>query len=300
MSLQFFGRRADLSVIGQVINRQPDGSLVVEESQDEATVFPSELEDGSPGYRIQFSVDRSNSYAANPSEISIYNLGQASRQAFQKINSRIVLRAGYGEDLQQIFTGNIQRTRTEKVGPDFITKIRAADGLFAFQGAQINQSFGQPTSLSDAISSLGDSFAQVGIGLDTSAGLPTKTYQSGIVLSGNTAQQLQKIISSEGLEFSIQDNNVVILPVGASRGTSTFVLSTDTGMVGIPQIGENSMTVTSLLNPRLKVYENVLVRSKFVNGIYRIVKAVHKGDTFQGDFFTELETDIAREDLGTI
>lgn len=300
MPAQYFDRRAELRVIGQIISRDPLGRLMVQNSNNQATAFPSTQEDGSPGYRIQFTVDANTGGPPNPSEISIYNLGPTSRSLFQTLNSRIELRVGYGdEDLQLIFTGNIQRTRTEKVGPDYVTKINAADGLIAWQNTTVNQSFGPGTTLINAANSLGDLLNLSGLSTDF-GGLPSKTYQSGIVLSGNAIQQLEKLITSENIEFSIQQETVITLPAGTIRGniSDAFVLSVDTGMIGIPQVGDNSMTVTSLLNPRLRPYSPVVIRSIFVNGIYRINKVVHKGDTFEGEFVTEMETDIARNDLG--
>lgn len=301
MAGRFLQRIADLSVIGQEVLRDPTtGGISIADTDDTATVFRSQNLDGTPGFRIQFNVDKNIEGTPNPTEITIWNLGEASRSLFQRENSRVVLRAGYetADDLQVIFQGNIQRTRTEKSGPDYVTKIRAAESIVAWQNSTINQSFGQPTSLTDAITSLSEALSQVGVGTDTSAGLPSKTYQSGIVLSGNTMKELEKIITSENLEFSIQENQLVILPAGATREGNTFVLSVDTGMVGIPQIGDNSMTVKSLLNPRLRVYNQVLINSQFVNGLYRIAKVVHKGDTFEGDYITELECDVAFQDLG--
>lgn len=293
---EFYDRRATLRVIEQDINVSEAGGLSVADASPVARVFPSLLSDGSPGFRITFNILKNIEGTPNPASIYIYNLGPDSRAAFEKLNSRVILEAGYGDDQQVIFQGNISRTRTEKKGADYITHIEAADGLVAFEGARVNQSFGQPTSLSDVVKTLTDSFSSANIGTEDLSAVPSKTYQSGIVLSGKSADLLSEVLQSEGLEFSIQDEQIIILPAGSERGVEAFVLGVETGMVGIPQVGDQSITVSSLMNPRLKPYNQIVINSKFVNGIYRIIRVEHVGDTFEGEFLTKLETDRAQAD----
>ena len=294
---EFFDRRATVKVIEQDIQRVSNGpGLAVTNVANTEENFASQNVDGTPGFRIRFNVLKNIEGTPNPSTIEIYNLGEKSRNIVQKVNSRIILEAGYGDQTEVIFRGNIRRSRTEKVGPDYITKIEAADGLVAYEGAVVNQSFGQPTSLTDVVKTLTDSLKQTNLNVPQITGIPAKQYQSGIVLSGKTVNILDKILRSEGVQFTIQDETVLFLEQGSVLSGQFFVLSVDTGLVGIPKVGDSSLSLTSLMNPQLKPFSQVLVRSKFVNGLYRMIRVEHKGDTFEGQFITQLECDRAEAD----
>ena len=49
-----------------------------------------------------------------------------------------------------------------------------------------------------------------------------------------------------------------------------------------------------MLNDKLNPFEGIIIRSRFVNGIYKMVRVEQVGDTFQGDFLTKVETGRAQ------
>lgn len=291
---EFLYRKATVSVFAQdVFTNVKTGSIKVTNIDKEGQSYSNINKDGSPGFRIRFDVLTNTADTMNPTSIYIYNLGPDSRARFERRHSKIALSAGYEGNEGEIFVGVVARVRTRKEGPDYVTHIEAKDGLLAHEGSTINQSFGQPTSLTDAVTSVVKSFEGSGIALPNIPGLnlPTKTYHSGIALSGKSITVLNQILKGSKLSATILKESLLITAKGEARGEGEqiFVLSTDTGMVGIPEVGESGITVNSLLNPQLEAFKRIIIKSRFVNGIYRMVTVRHAGDTFQGDFMSKIE-----------
>lgn len=263
------------------------------------TAFPSRFSDGSVGFRIKGKVDKVaavTSATPNPISVEIYNLGQDSRALVSKTNNLLVVEAGYGNSPQQIFQGNIMWGRTRKVGPDYITQIQAADGLFAFQNARVDTSFNKGVQNNQVISTLIGALKGGGIGAGQVEGVPEGSYNQGIVLSGRATDLLKDVCEKNNLQFSIQDGNVLILPYGSDRGTPAPLISPDTGLIGIPEIRAADATgkatlisFKTLMMPTMGIFQKVILQSKFINGIYTTAKVTHDFDSFEGPFFSEME-----------
>lgn len=310
-----FNRLVVLTVYGR--ERRIDeatGSIVLENTDLVGREFRSRLGDGSPGFRIKFTVERPTGSIpqGNIAQIEIYNVGELSRNYLSDTKNVVELKAGYGDNAAVIFRGNISFARTQKIGPDYVTTINACDGLAALQGSNIDKSFGAGVSLNSLINTLVGSMKGTGITPGTIQGVPNQVYNQGIVLSGNAVRQLKEVCEKHNLQFSIQDEKVTILPYGSNNGVPAIVLSPDTGLIGIPEIRgaglaspllntgapkptEQLVRETSiiafkaLLNPQIVLNQLVLISSKFVNGTYTVVKVVHRGDSWGGEFFTEGE-----------
>lgn len=263
------------------------------------TAFPSRFPDGSTGFRIKAKVDKVaavTSATPNPITVYIYNLGPDSRALVSKTNNLLVLEAGYGNSPLQLFTGNVMWGRTTKQGPDYVTEIQAADGLFAFQNARVDTSFQKGISANQVINTLVGAMKGCGISQGQIQGVPAGGYNQGIVLSGSAVEELKKVCDKNDLQFSIQDGNVLILPYGSDRGIPAKVISPNTGLIGIPEIRAADATgkatlisFKTLLDPTVGIFQKVILQSKFVNGVYTTAKVTYDIDSFEGPFFNEVE-----------
>lgn len=290
MANELFDRFAVLKVFP---NRVRAGSTGVrlEETDPEGQAYPSRLEDGSPGFRIRFKVNKIIENTPNQNSIWIYNLGPDSRGIFGQINNTVILEAGYGDQSEVIFRGNISRTRTRKVGPDYVTHVECGDGLFAWTNSRIDVAFNAGTNIKDMVNTLKGA---LGVGSGEQREVPSKTIPNGRVFSGPTRNHLSEVLENEEMDWSIQDGNLVILPKGASSGVPAILLSPSTGLVGIPEQKDVGIEFKALLNPKIKPFQNVVILSKFVNGTYRCLKVAHQGDTFSGQWETQVEAGESR------
>jgi hypothetical protein len=260
--------------------------------------FASKSASGIPQYRFKFRIEKLAGPvpSPNPSVIQIWNLGPESRNLVSKLYNLVILQAGYGNNIKTIFKGTITKTITRKNGPDYVTEITAGDGIYATQNSVINTSFSTPTSSSQILTTLVSAMGGQGVSPGLMTAQPTKVYQNGIVLSGKVVDLLKQICDDNNINFTIEDQKVVMVPYGGALSADTILISENTGMIGIPEIREQNasglpalISFKSLLNPDLGSFKPVFVVSKFVNGIYTAAKVTHEGDTWGNEWFTEVE-----------
>lgn len=281
-----FDRFAVLKLFPQTVEKSKNGD-VLRGTDPVGKAYPSRLEDGSTGFRIRFNIQKNVDRTPNYTTIEIYNLGPGSRSDFEQQNSLVVLEAGYGDRSEVIFRGNIARTRTSRSGPDYVTKIEAGDGLFRYNASRVDFSVAAGANFADVINTLKGAF---GYGTGEQRGIPAnRVIQNGRTFSGPTREQLDEVLESANLEWSVQDGNLVILPQGSASGVPAVLLSPETGLVGIPQQKDRGIEFRSLLNPKIKPYQNVAIVSKFIDGVFRCLTINHVGDTFSGTWETQVE-----------
>lgn len=304
---QLFSRQVNLKVFAT--NVANDGGTPVISYSDGYTLFPSTFQNGDQGFRIRGRVNKieaSVSFITNPITVSIYNLGPDSRAIVQsKVGTKFIVEAGYAGNVKQICVGSILWAATHKVGPDYITDIIGSDGGFAITNATINTSFSGSVSYSQVIDTLIAALAPAGIIRGTVIGIPSGIYNNGIVLSRSPLEELRDICTKLDLHFSIQNQTVTILPVGQDRGTPPIEISVDSGLIGIPElktqgligpvsnpnspIPTNMIAFKTLMRPEIEMFQQISVKSKFINGLYITQRVTHDFDSWEGPFFTECE-----------
>lgn len=287
MVQESFDRLATLEIYQTQVADGPNGKTLTQ-LDPVGKAYSSRQADGTPGYRIKFRVDKVQEVTPNPTSIFIYNLSQDSRSTL-KANSVVILKAGYGNSTEKIFQGNLSRVRTRKEGADYVTQIEAADGLFAFQNARIDQSFRTSVGVQQVVNTLIGAIKNAGVDQGQVQITNPDVYNNGIVLSGRAVDVLREVCDKHDLSFSIQDGKITILPIGASRGVPAFVLSPNTGLIGIPEQRDVGISFKALLNPKLAPFQPVILQSKFINGLYTTAKVVHEGDTHGPEWYSSVE-----------
>jgi hypothetical protein len=286
----FLDRIVKLTVFQTKVGQNADGSLKLDAVDPTGKSFPSRMPDGVPGFRIRFKIDKIIEVTPNPTSIYVFNLGKDSRALFEQLNNTVILEAGYGKNPKVIFRGNVSRCRTQKQGPDYLTHIEAADGLFAVQNSRIDQAFSAGARQNQVINTLVGALKSSGqVSVGEISGVSNDGYNQGIVLSGRTVDQLKQVCEKGNLDFTIEDGKIYILPAGSAKGIPAIVISPATGMIGIPEKRDVGIGVRCLLNPEIGIFQKILVQSKFINGLYTTAKVSLSGDSHGGDFFTEIE-----------
>lgn len=114
-------------------------------------------------------------------------------------------------------------------------------------------------------------------------------FSKGVSASGTARELLTKYLKKQGLEWSIQNETLVIKPAGLPDLLATVRLSSSTGLIGSPEKREKGVNFKCLLAPELMPGSPVLLDSEQIKGLFICRTVKHNGDTKQGDWLTEVE-----------
>lgn len=254
--------------------------------------------------RVTFEIEKHLGSEPNTCKAVVYNLAESSRALFQRKPLSIRLDAGYDGELQRLFTGDVRWCDSHVDGADWCTTIQVADGDRAHRFARVARSYEAGVTTEQAVK---DTVKAMGLTLDraTSAKLGAQ-YVSGLTLHGNAAKNLTKLLKPRGLTWSVQDGRLQVLAAGDVRTDDPIEISQDTGMIGSPEYGPPIdagttptgrerkghaavITFKVLLYPNLTPGGRVHLRTRSINGVFKVNRVTHSGDTHGTDWYSEVE-----------
>ncbi len=247
---------------------------------------------------FEFQVIKNLRREPNTAEIKVFNLSPSTRQSLEAAEEqRIRLSVGYESDVHVIFEGDLRKASSTRDGPDIVTTIEGGDGERSFRRARTNRSFGEGTSVRSVIEDVARSMG-IGVGnleaQTQGAGFEGlgNVYVEGTVVSGSSRESLTGLTRSVGLEWSVQDGNLQLLPFRTALRQTAVLLRAEpnTGLVGSPSLdSENVLQARSLIIPGIFPGRKVRVEAEFVRGDYRVTKATWNGSTFGNDWYVDVE-----------
>lgn len=248
------------------------------------------------GLRMSFKAHKDNGAAPNTAEIQITNLSAASRARMQEKGAKIILSAGYVGNAAIIFSGDARLISHVRQGSDWVTRIQSGDGERAYAYARASESFRGGTSVASVLQYL---VRQLGVdpgNLAQVAQQLTGQFVNGYTAHGKASAELDTLLRSQGFEWSIQDGRLQILKPNEATTDQAVVLGPTTGLVGSPELGTGTkksaagaVRFRSLLQPRLKPGAKVKLESVGVNGVLKVQRVDHRGDTAGGDWYSDCE-----------
>lgn len=247
------------------------------------------------GFRFTFKTTNSDAQTPNTLYVRVYNL---SPQTVQKIGTNtstefgtITLQAGYeAGNYGIIFSGTIKQTATGRErNVDSFIDIWAADGDLWINNAIVNLSLaaGQtPQQVIGAITGAASSngtppvkFASDASGLINDNGLGTaQALSRGKTLFGMSRDYSRDWAQKYGFRWSIQHGEFVVVPISGYRPGEAVVLSSTTGLIGVPEATQDGVRVRALLNPLIRIGCLVQIAQSDINHI----TTLQQGLTFTG------------------
>lgn len=248
------------------------------------------------GLDVEFTVhlDAQN---LGKAEIKIYNLNAEHRKQLESSKDvETELLVGYEDrPLDRLFLGTLRDVFSQHAEQDWITTLRSGDGDKA-QQVRINRSYTKGTNYTqlwdDAIKQLQDKIKP---------GNAIKAFREGTFLEGITEvlssetlqgdamKEIRRLAKKAQLDVSIQDNELVVVPINTALETTAVVLGPNSGLIGSPQKApKGQIKVKALIVPGLRPRRQVDIRSSSVRGVYVVQKAKYTGDTSGEDWYAEL------------
>lgn len=264
------------------------------------------------GLRITFDIQKTRTSVPNSAKIHIYNLSESTYSSILANKQKVVLRAGYKEDLSQgiIFAGDIIRTYTEIKPPDIVTVIEALDGR---KTGLVKISAGYPpgTTADTVMKNLTEQSGAVMNSL-LPENVRNRVYKNGVSFSTTLKDAMDKAANFTDSEWSIQNEEMSIIEARSYRVGTVVQISAKHGMLESPVKVSNVATgiglykrkknsgdidvfpgwkVKNLLLPKILPADGVTIDSKFIpkNSLFTVWSVTHKGDTWGEIWETELE-----------
>lgn len=238
------------------------------------------------GLRVSFDVERSLSSDPNKATIAVYNPAPATVKAFQEPGAVVRLLAGYDEPAL-VFVGDVDRAHRRDQGVDRVLVVEAQDGGRRFRESVISQTFPPGATLRDIVDAVAETLS---IPRGTVRGVPRVTYAEGLTVTGRSADVLSALLRQGGIKWSVQDGELTILAPGESTPETVPLLSPETGLVGSPEAGEDTLDLTALLTPEIRPGRRFRLVSRDYDGIYRAERVQHIGDSgWESTFHTRIE-----------
>ena len=248
-----------------------------------------------PSLRVGFAVTKTSDNNPNEAKITILNLNESHRKAIQAGEKAwpVTIDAGYTNNVQRIFAGQLQSGDPRKEGKDWVTEIFAKDGQVKYASARLNKSYGAGTSINTVLS---DAAVALGLGAGNSAvqfknpARPISLFSKGVVVTGRVVDILSKYVTTAGFQWSIQDGQLLVLTPDETTQETIFILNQDSGMIGTPEKGEKGfIKVVSLLQGDISPGRKIRMQAKEVRGDYKAEKVEHIGDSWGPSWYTQIE-----------
>ena len=291
--------------------------------ETDAYVFESNLMEGKRGLRITGKVTKY--FAIQPPEatVDIYNLSpiemanimmarytQVENQYAER-ELRIKIEAGYNNSLfGVIFDGQI--LKPNMVRPDAnntILRLTCIDGSnFVAAGSTLTQTFNDGMNFYAVAQQIKDN-SDLDYSLVLSDVLKNITVDGSFVSANGDFETLSNIAEETGCVFSYRNGTAYIqtLKEMMEAEQEAFVLNSDTGLIGIPMLNDDGVSIQSVLNPNYDILKIIKLNNaelsinqpEYLNnrelgawlssdGLYRIIELTHNFDTTTGAFTTDM------------
>lgn len=264
-----------------------------------------------PPFRIRFSVDKSDKADLNKATIKVDGLNPDKRRRLVRdpdekpekdkdgkdkptSNSNkgyfpVLLEIGYQGKLETIFRGSIDEAGSVRENDgQFVTTISAMDGGEDFLRGFVATSV---TSKAAAIDAALGTMPNTKKGKIGAMGDITRPK----VLVGNSMAVVSEMLDPDQRWF-IDDERLNIL--GGDEVVSSYipVVSAETGLINTPEADKKEVTITTYLNPAIKVgglYQLISVTAPHRDGVYKIKLITYSGDTDGSDNFQRVTGEIS-------
>lgn len=254
-------------------------------------------------FRIVFEIVVDFGGAASYADISIYNITNDTAQKILKKGSSIGLRAGYVDNIDFIFKGEIVNIFRERDGASIITRIVARSRMD--NTTNINQTLGKNTKLTAIIKACADVMGYPLV-IKESDFTNIQNYPRGYTLNGDPRVYLDELSKTFKFGYVIENERLIATLNDKVRDGDVFQVSRYTGMEGIPIVTEIGVDVGVRLNPKINIGGQFKVESEFASfnfsniyfqdvpsqagkGIYKVQRVIHSGDSW-GDTWTSTIT----------
>ncbi len=248
------------------------------------------------GFRIAFEIVKTPTPTPNAITIRLYNLKEENRDRLRRTTDRVILRAGYAEEVGPVIVaiGDVVDAVHKREAPDVITIITAGDGSRLLRTNKQTLSFVEGISAKEVISQVANS---AGVALRDIGALADAQFANGFAESGPFSDIMDKLSGKLNAEWSVQNNELQVTLLDTPTNDVAILISPDSGLLGAPERRTDQGTprspsqkdgwiIRSLLQPTIEPRSRIVVESETVSGTFQVKELQHVGDTHSQDWTT--------------
>lgn len=247
-------------------------------------------------FRVNFEVQKSvEKKVQNTAKIQIYNLSDDSFNFIKQKNMAVTIKVGWGEEADKLlFFGKISRASKEKKDTDWIIKIESGDSGNAYNSAKISKSYPEKTTHLNVFEDLkSELFKENTIKGVKGVFASDNLFNNGLAAHGNVGNLMDNILTANNYDWQINNGILEIQKKGIP--TQIVKLSSESGLLDSPEVTENGIKATCLLQPEISTLRQVYLESYYIKGVYIPTKVTHSGDNLEGKFQTTFETGVKKK-----
>lgn len=274
-----------------LFNRSIGVSVGRKEGQKDA-VFIDDL-------KVSFEVTMDRNINANKCRIDITNLSEDTRNKFDETEDVVILEAGYKDQRETLFVGDINDIEFIPSEVEHITRILSGDGERALRDTYTSLSYKAGTGAKAVLNELTRRLGLSNNLRDRISRVTDRYFSAGYAHTGKVGKEIQTIANSIGLSVSVK-NGVLSFEEDADIDKNLAVLvGADSGLIQSPEkitkkennVERSGWRIRTLLNPQIVPDGVVSVESKVTpaDTFYKVDKVTHRGDTFGDEWSSVAE-----------
>lgn len=223
------------------------------------------LQSGSTQFRIQFNIDVSPGSSVSYADIRLYNLNKVSGIAN---GASIILKAGYTDNIDAIFTGTVTNVLREREpgAPEIITRLICRSGSAAVDRGSAQVSLGPGARVEEAIRALAREWP-IPIDIDNEQFADDQPMARGYHADGDIPKAMDNLAYDYKFVWLQHMGRMYVTRPEMKRNSTAIKINQFTGMIGIPEIGLGpnglGISVSAQLNPSIMVSSVIDLTSEF-------------------------------------
>lgn len=217
-------------------------------------------------FKITFTVSQPTTEQPKAAEIYIYNLSHETMNKLagvddDKKNTQIILACSYGDDEPEvIFKGRVFQYRRGRYSPvDTYLCVLAIAGDQIRNEAVINQSVPAGTPIFGLGELIVEEAKKLGVEAGNMARMSDQKYPRGRTVFGSFHGFIERVGRENNITYDYSEGILNSTEVDKYSIQPMYVLTADTGMVGMPQLTSEGLVVKCLLNPKLKRMDRIQI-----------------------------------------
>lgn len=273
--------------------------------------------------KVSATVEATNNSAGSDlkkATIKVYNLSPNNLSKISSKNVQVIFKVGYLEDYEKdnlpiLFSGQVARVSSKKVGADTVTTLEVKDGYTPHTTVKVNKSlpsdYLNPITAVDVLEYLRKVWRESGVAsssstIDYDFTLNSVKYYSGWTGTGYLKDIMDNFCESNSLEWYITNSTLYVQPKGGARVRELFKFSEsniislevgDTPKDSSSETQSNSRVMfTTFIDGRIKEGSYIEIPKnqlpfvkKDLAGTYRVVSVSHTFNSERGQSTTTCE-----------